>query len=648
MSKRNKRWISCLSAVIIMLFTVFLSTPSFAVGEETEEVAQVLVTGYKASVQEVTPGKDFTLTVTVKNFSKNVAAENVIVKLSNPTGVVPQYGTVSTMRIESVKANATAEVVFKLTSDEGLAVSNLNFTVGVECGKDTNNTQISIPVAEKPEVGVTGYTVTKTPVIPGEDFTVTLEVKNFSKRATAQDVVVSLSNPAGVIPKYGTVNIERIDSIAPNVTVKVNFTFTATSDLAVSELYFTTTITGNFLASSTQFSIPVKEKPEVGVTGYEITKTPIVPGEEFTVTLDVKNFSKKATAKDVVVSLSNPSGVIPEYGTVNVVRIASIAPNGTVKVNFTFTATSDLSANELYFTATVSGNNLLSSNTQFSVPIKKIAQLYVEGYELTGETIAPGNDFTLKVHIKNQSEDVTVKNILVMITNPNGVVPEYGEVGTAVIDVLEPGKIGEVSFHYSSDSNIKTSELNFGVNVFYDNMSTSAQVRVPVGRMADFSVEESSMPEKLLVGKAGYASAVIENLGETGVSNVAMVARCDGKDIAVANIGSLSANTLKTQSLSLMFEEEGQYAVDLLLTYTNGEGQNKEVLISSSIVPVVAEEEIIINGDDEGTTPTDTPELKPEPEPEKGMNNILLLSVSGVLLIGLCCVILILLYRRKK
>jgi len=532
MNKVNKRIIVFLNVLAVILLTVFCSIPVYAVGEEAQSTAQVLVTGYKASSQSITPGKDFTLTITLKNYSKSSSAENVIVTLNNPAGVVPQYGTVCAMRIDTIKANSTADVTFKLTSDKELAASNLNFNVGVV-------------------------------------------------------------NGAGSI--------------------------------------------------STQISVPVTESPEVCVTGYEVTKTPIVPGDEFTITLTVKNFSKRVTAKDIVVTLSNPSGVIPEYGTVNVERIESIGANETAEVDFTFTATSDLTANELYFTATISGN-FSSSNTQFSIPIKKIAQLYVAGYEVTDTTIVPGNDFTLRVKVKNPSNDVTVKNVLVMITNPTGVIPQYGEVGTAVIESLEPGSIGEVSFRYSSDLNIKTSDLNFGVGVFYDNLSTSTQIRVPVGRMADFAVEEVSVPEQLIVGKAGYASAMMENLGETGVSNVVMVARCNGKDIATANIGTISAKTVKTQSFSLMFEEVGQYAVDLVLTYTNGEGQNKEFLMSSGIVQVVEEEDFVKKNDPENAKPVDTS----EPEQEEGNSNLLLLSVSGILLIGLCCVILILLYRRKK
>lgn len=529
MNKVKKRVIVFLNVLLAILFTVMYTDSVSAEGATT---AQVLVTGYKASVQTVTPGKDFTLTITLKNYSNSSSEENVVVTLNSPAGVAPQYGAVNVARIDAIKANSTAEVTFKLTSDKELAAVSLNFTVGVVSGSGSVNTQISIPVAEK---------------------------------------------------------------------------------------------------------------PEVCVTGYEVTKTPVVPGDEFTVTLAVKNFSKKTTAKDVVVVLSNPSGVIPEYGTVNTARIESIAPDETVKVGFTFTATSDLTANELYFTATITGD-LVSSSTQFSIPIKKMAQLYVVGYEVTNTTIIPGNDFTLKVQVKNQSEDVTAKNVLVMITNPTGVIPEYGKVGAMVIESLAPGATEEVSYRYSSDPSIKTSDLNFSVGVFYDNLSTSAQIRVPVGKMTDFAVEKSSMPDQLLVGKVGYANAVIENLEDTGVSNVIMVARCKGEDIATANIGTISARTIKTQSLSIGFEKAGQYAVDLLLTYTNGEGQNKEFLIASSIIEVVAEGDSIKNNKGEDVISIDIP----EPEQEKGVSNILLLSVSGVLLIGLCCVILILLYRRKK
>lgn len=503
-----------------------------------------------------------------------------------------------------------------------------------------------VSAENKTQVLVTGYKSSAYPVSEGKQFTLTLTLKNYSKDFSAENVVVTLKNPAGVSLQYGQVSAVRVGSIKANGTTEVAFKLTSERNISVSNLNFTVEVVSDTSAFSTQISLPVAETPEVCVVGYEITKTPIVPGDEFTLTLEVKNFSEKVTAKNVVVALSNPSGVIPKIGTVNVARVESIAPNTVAKVDFSFTATPDLTANELYFTATIAGE-VVSSSTQLSIPVRKMANLYVAGYEVTNETVIPGNDFALMVQIKNQSQDVTVKNVMVTITNPTGVIPEYGKVGTAVIESLAPGATEEVCFRYSSESGIKTSDLNFGVGVFYDNLSTSAQIRIPVGKITDFGIEKVSMPEKLMIGKAGYASAVIENLEEKGVSNVIMVARCNGKEIASANIGTLSAKTRKTQSVSLEFKEAGQYAVDLVLTYTNGEGEHKEFMISSSIVQVVSEEDFI---GDETETPvsTDIPQAGSERGAKQKISNIVLLSISGVLLIGLCCVILILLYRRKK
>lgn len=654
MNKAGKKIMVCLSTLVILLFAGFGTIPAFAAEEEQEEKALVYVTGYEVSGKSVAPGSDFTLTLTLKNTSSVSTAEDVVVAVTNPTGVAPEYGTVSTSHVGTIAAGATKTVSLKYTSNSNVGDNELKFSVNVRCDGGTTNNEVRVPIGEKAQVYVTGYKASTQPVTPGNNFTLTVTLKNYSKDSAAENVVVALSNPAGVVPQYGAVCIARVDSIKADGTAEVIFKLTTDKNLTASNLNFGVSVVSDTSAVNTQISIPVTEKPEepeVCVTGYEITKNPVVPGDEFTITLEVKNFSKKVTAKNIAVVLSNPNGVIPELGTVNTERIESIAPNGTVKVDFTFTATSDLTANELYFTATVIGD-LLSSSTQFSIPARKIAQLYVVGYEVTNEIIVPGNDFALKVQIKNQSTDVTVKNVMVMVTNPNGVIPEYGKVGTAVVESIAPGSTEEVCFRYSSESTIKTSDLNFSVGVFYDNLSTSAQICIPVGKLTDIAVGNVSVPEQLEINQVGYASAMIENLDEKGVSNVVMVARCNGENIASASIGTISAKTQKTQTIGLMFDEAGQYAVDLLLTYTNGEGESKEYTISSGIVRVMAEDELVNNNNDVGNSqnPVVTPEPgdEPEPEPTTGVSNILLLSVSGVLLIGLCCVILILLYRRKR
>lgn len=653
MNKVGKKIIVCLNLLIIMLFTVFGAIPAFA-AEEEKESALVYVIGYEVPGGAIVPGSDFTLILTVKNVSSRAMADDVVLSVTNPAGVAPEYGTVSTAYVGILFAGDTARVPLKYTANANMSVEELKFSVNVICDGGTTINEVRVPVVlkEKAQVFVAGYEASTQEVALGSDFTLTVKLKNQSKDTAAKDVLVTLNNLEGVVPQYGTLCTARVDSIRANGSAEVKFKLSCDKNFSASNLKLVVEVAGEGGASSNLISIPVEEMPEipeepevpeVGIIGYEATKKSIAPGDKFSVSLNVKNFSKETNAENITVMLTSPAGVILEYGTLNAVRIEQIAANAIEKVKFTFTATSALSANELYFTASVSGGKS-PSEMQFCIPVGKAPQLSVVGYEVSNGLIIPGNDFALKVKIKNQSTEVTAENIEVMIADPNGVIPEYGKVGSTFIESIAPGAIEEICFRYSSDTTIKTSNVSFNVGVLYNELSTSAQIRVPTGRMTDVSVDRVSMPDQLLIGKTGYASAMIENLEETEVSNVIMVARCNGKDIASAKIGTMSAKTYKTQAVSLMFEEEGQYAVDLLLTYTNGEGENKEYVISSGFIQVVDEEKVKDNNNDSSFLPVDVPSA----EQSNGVSRVLLLSISGVLLIILCCVVLILLYRRKK
>ncbi|MGN0403510.1 MAG: hypothetical protein ACI4HQ_14800 [Acetatifactor sp.] len=276
---------------------------------------------------------------------------------------------------------------------------------------------------------------------------------------------------------------------------------------------------------------------------------------------------------------------------------------------------------------------------------EKTSMTMVAGYKVTNETIIPGDDFTLTILLQNFSMDTDAENVVVVVSNPKGVAPEYGTVSQTFLGTLKCGETKEVSFRYTSSATLDCEELNFVAGAISDDYSFSTELRVPVGRTVDFDVEDAALPEELGVGKTGYASAMVETLGNKGVSNVVMVARCDGEDIASANIGTMSAGTTKSQSVSLTFDKEGQYAVELLLTYTNGEGMNKEFSIDSRIIKVVSEKEQLPAAEKQ----PDTVGQEQEPGDNGTMrtNNIIVMCLSGVLLIGVCCVILVLIYRRK-
>lgn len=272
------------------------------------------------------------------------------------------------------------------------------------------------------------------------------------------------------------------------------------------------------------------------------------------------------------------------------------------------------------------------------------ALLYVTGYEVTNGTIVPGEEFTLTLVLENFSSTVSAEHVMVVIDNPVGIVPEYGTVTQAYIDLVEPGTTKEVSFRYTSATDISASEIYFSAHATSDSYSTTTRLIIPVGRMTDFGVESYTVPEKCVVNKTEYVSAMVRNTGRIGVSNVVMVARSDGKDIASADIGAMSAGTSKTQYVGVTFSEEGQHTFELLLTYEDEAGQQKEYVISSERILVAADVETEVS--DSQTQPGEDVTTQTA-ENNSGVSNVIAICVISILLVVVCCVILLLIYRRK-
>lgn len=268
-------------------------------------------------------------------------------------------------------------------------------------------------------------------------------------------------------------------------------------------------------------------------------------------------------------------------------------------------------------------------------------QVYIEGYEVTNESIMPGTDFTLTIKLKNYSTEVAAEEIVVSVSNPEGIVPEYGTVSMTYLDKIEPNTSAEVKLKYSANADIRNSELNFNVTVGNSENASGAQLRIPVGRLTDFEVEKSTIPENVTAKKTSYASVMVENIADDTCYNVSMVARCEGKDIASAQIGSISAGKTRTQSLGLVFEAEGMYSVDILLTYISAEGESKEYLISSNEIKVTENVSTIIEPEKQDE------QLKKEDKEGTSQSSIIIICISGILLIAICCIVLVFLNRRK-
>lgn len=102
-------------------------------------------------------------------------------------------------------------------------------------------------------------------------------------------------------------------------------------------------------------AINLESSPYIMLESYEISNEKIVPGEDFTLTLTLKNYSVSATAKNVLVDISNPAGIAPVYGTVSQTWVEEMRPGETATVSFDYTSSVDITGDYLDFYITMVG-----------------------------------------------------------------------------------------------------------------------------------------------------------------------------------------------------------------------------------------------------------------------------------------------------
>lgn len=139
-AKMKKVMVFCL-----MMCLGFVGIPMRASAINLESSPYIMVESYELSNEKIVPGEDFTLTLTLKNYSKNATAEDVLVNVVNPAGIAPVYGTVSQTWVDEIKPGETADVSFDYTSSIEIIGDYLDFNITM-VGGSTNYITLRAPV----------------------------------------------------------------------------------------------------------------------------------------------------------------------------------------------------------------------------------------------------------------------------------------------------------------------------------------------------------------------------------------------------------------------------------------------------------------------------------------------------------------------
>ena len=174
----------------------------------------------------------------------------------------------------------------------------------------------------------------------------------------------------------------------------------------------------------------IQTDPFVVVDKYEVTKEKIVPGEEFTLTITLKNYHSTKTATGVLIDITNPQGVAPVYGTVSQLYIGDIGPGQSKNVEIDYNSWTTITSDTVDFNVTV----LSDTNTNYitlRVPAGADSPFSILNVDMPTEVIA--NEYstvsvTFKVFGENNVKDVVLR------MESNGEM-----IANSMIGILTPG-----------------------------------------------------------------------------------------------------------------------------------------------------------------------------------------------------------------
>ncbi len=271
----------------------------------------------------------------------------------------------------------------------------------------------------------------------------------------------------------------------------------------------------------------------------------------------------------------------------------------------------------------------LAENTVLSNPL-----IVVERYEVSGERIVPGEDFSLKLILKNYNAVKDATGVLVDISNPSGVAPVYGTVSQVYIGDIKAGESKEIELEYNSSTKIVDETLNFNVTIVTDSNENYVVMTVPVGADSPFNIVSASVPSEVKKGEYVNISLAFKVIGEDRVKDVVLTASANGEVIGSSQIGIINPGVTKTQQLLLSFDNVGEHVMDLNLEYVDDAGQKKGVLVGTAIIDVYED------------MPEDVVPTIPENNND-GMEAVLLMGVSGMLILVIFLVVIIILKKNR-
>ena len=282
------------------------------------------------------------------------------------------------------------------------------------------------------------------------------------------------------------------------------------------------------------------------------------------------------------------------------------------------------------------------------------ARIIVDSFETDPAEIYAGQDFTLKVRMKNASNSIAASNILFTFeseaVSDSPVFTTVNGSNSVVVNSLAPGASDTLTIKFSSSPTAEQRSYTITINEQYDSpefKNAKEAVKIAVGLKQEARLNTGTievMPDAISVGEESNVMFSINNTGKVMLYNVNAVFEADSIQKNEAYVGNIEPG--KSGNVDTMINgiapttDDGK--VKLSITYEDENG--KVSTVEKEIQLMVNEDQSMDESNIDDTWNSD--DVQPEPSTTDKLKHLAI--PVGIVGVVLAAVLLVVIRRKKK
>lgn len=453
-----------ISIILIIMLSVLLLTPAYAVEPIGNALlSKVVVSSVSQSTSD--PNETISVSVTLGNLNPTALKEVMVGVSGLSSSTLSLTNTFGPFSVD-IEAKDSGSVSFDLLAAPNITGGNYPLTltltyVDIYGNTVSVNRSISIlidsttKVIATPKIIVSSYNIGADRIYSGGKFDMTFTLQNTSNDAALNNIVLNFTSESNAfMPVTGVSNQLFIGAIAAGGSYTGKLNLKANSTLlsgiynfsiglqyqdVYNNTYSSTASMGIQLVGTTTETIVETASPQVIVASYDIGADQVFGGDEFEMTLTLKNTSSDIATNILLSFMSDANAFIAVPGLPNQLYIGNIAAgesyNGKISlkandsiISGTYNLNLGLQYQDVY-------SNAYASATNVSIQLEQKQNLSINSISIS-DTCVLGSKTLLSANYENPGSS-DIKNL---IANLSGDILETEK--TVLIGTVKAGNSG--------------------------------------------------------------------------------------------------------------------------------------------------------------------------------------------------------------